>query len=301
MDKVLREKELIDIANIVKNRIFVPHNQKKVTVFLCGADLTNAETARSKMAKLFSEYPRYELLYPEDLFDDLLAGPGQHSLLKLENILADSVDAIVLFPESPGSFAEIGAFSINENLAKKMVVLSNKKYEKKKSFINYGPYRLIKSSKSGKVVHINYDGLSNKEEKHKIYRKVNNYISDIRKEHPVTKDVANILEAENFILPCIYLIDKITNVMLYKLIEYATSQEKVLCEIATKSSLGRLVSKKYITRTNAGYQVTKLGATFVRNSFNGLHLDSTRIELLNYENRRNSSIQYDRMLIGTHL
>lgn len=301
MNKVLRENELKDIANIIKNKIFVQRNQKKTTVFLCGADLKDTETARSKMAKLFSEYPRYELLYPEDLFDDLLAGPGQHSLLKLENILADSVDAIVLFPESPGSFAEIGAFSNNENLSKKMVVLSNKKYQKNKSFINYGPYRLIKSSKSGKVVHINYDDLLNNEEKHKVYRKVNNYISNIKKEHPVAKNVANILEAENFILPCIYLIDNITNVMLYTLMEHATSHEKVFCEIATKSSLGRLTLKKYIARTNSGYHVTELGAVFVRNTFNGLYLDKVRVELLNYENRRNASIQYDRMLIGTHL
>ena len=72
--------------------------------------------------------------------------------LELENILADSVDCIVIFPESPGSFAEIGAFSNNEKLAKKMIVLSNKKYKYDKSFINYGPYRLIKRSKSGKVI-----------------------------------------------------------------------------------------------------------------------------------------------------
>ena len=89
--------------------------------------------------------------------------------------------------------------------------------------------------------------------------------------------------------------------MLYKLIEHATSQDKVLSEIATKSSLGRLISKKLITRTHSGYQVTTLGATFVRSTFNGLHLDSTRIELLNYENRGNSSIQYDRLMNGTHL
>lgn len=119
MSKTLSDSELESVAKVIKEKIFVPRNKKRVTVFLCGADIKNNTTARSKMASIFASYPRYELLYPEDLFDDLLAGQGQHSLLKLENILADSVDAIVLFPESPGSFAEIGAFSNNEKLAKK--------------------------------------------------------------------------------------------------------------------------------------------------------------------------------------
>ena len=252
------------------------------------------------MAAVFSHYPRYELLYPEDLFDDLLAGQGQHSLLKLENILADCVDAIVLFPESPGSFAEIGAFSNNEKLAQKIVVLSNKKYKSDKSFINYGPYRLIKSSGTGKVIHINYDHLLDTNESHRIYRNVNNHIIQIRKKHPVEKNVANILEAENFILPCVYLFDRINNSMLSKLIGYATNQDKVLCDIATKSSLGRLAFKKYISRTATGYQVTPSGAEYVRNTFDNIYLDKVRIEVLNAENRRNASVRYDRIISGVH-
>jgi len=206
MQKLLKDNELAEIAKIVKETIFIPRNQKKVAVFLCGADIKDEKTSRSKMADIFDDYPRYELLYPEDLFDDLLAGQGQHSLLKLENILADSVDAIVLFPESPGSFAELGAFSNNEDLARKMIVISNKKYKSNKSFINYGPNRLVKSSKTGKVLNINYEDLGDDVEKHKIYRRINDYITKIKKAHPVKKDVTNILEVENFILPCIYLI-----------------------------------------------------------------------------------------------
>ena len=234
-------------------------------------------------------------MYPEDLFDDLLAGQGQHSLLQLENILADSVDAIVLFPESPGSFAELGAFANNVNLARKMVVLSNKKFKSNKSFINYGPIRLVRSSKTGKVININYDDLDDALEKYKIYRKVNDYIAKIKKAHPVKKDVTNILEVENFILPCIYLIDEINNVTLYQLIEHATSHDKILCEIATKSSLSRLTASRLITRTPTGYKVTTTGAEHVRNTFKSQFLDKARVELLNSQNRRNSSVKYARV------
>ncbi|MDF9399950.1 retron St85 family effector protein [Vibrio sp. 1180_3] len=295
MDKILRESDLEDVAKIVKNLIFVPRSETKVTVFLCGGEVSDNTYARSKMAKVFQEYPRYELLYPEDLFDDLLAGHGQHSLLTLENILADSVDSIVIFPESPGSFAELGAFSNNEKLARKMIVVSNKKYKSNKSFINYGPYRLVKASKSGKVTHINYEHLVDKHEKFKIYRRINDYITGIRKLHPVAKDVANILEAEHFILPCIFLMDGVNNANLYKLMKFATERSDSLCEIATRSALGRLTQKQYIARTSTGYLVTALGSEYVSKTFKSTYLDQARVELINAENRSNSKVNYDRV------
>lgn len=243
-----------------------------------------------------SLYSKYELLYPEDIFDDLLAGPDQHSLLHLENILAVCVDAIVLFPESPGSFAEIGAFSNNPRLAQKLIVLSDKKYKSNKSFINYGPYRLIKESKTGAVIHLNYKDLDDVVLGKKLYKSINSKISIIKKDHPVQKDVTNILELEHFILPCIYLIDDSNFLTLTKLIGFATCEDPKFCEIAIKSSLGRLAVKRFISRTPDGYNVTPLGAHYVRNTFNNTALDKVRLEVLNAENRRNTSVDSVRML-----
>jgi hypothetical protein len=300
MQREILAKDQEQVSKIVKELIFVPRSESKVTVFLCGGELLNQKYARAKMARVFSQYQRYELLYPEDLFDDLLAGQGQHNLLKLENILAESVDSIVLFPESPGSFAELGAFSNNEKLAKKMVVVANKKFKNDKSFINYGPNRLVKSSKSGKVTHINYEHLTDKEEQHKIYRRINDFITNIRKIHPVIKNAANILEAEHFILPCIYLMDNVSNKTLYNLMKLATDQDDLMCEIATRSALGRLAHKNFITKNSSGYQVTNIGSDYVRKTFESTNLDRARVELLNAENRRNSSVNYDRVKRGAH-
>lgn len=300
MSYALTENELRIIAKKIKDDLFFPVHQSKTTIFLCGADIKNKETARARMAGILDINPRFHLLYPEDIFDDLLAGQGQYSLLELENILADSVDCIVIFPESPGSFAEIGAFSINEKLAKKMIVLSNRKYRNDKSFINYGPYRLIKRSKSGKVININYDDLSHPINKINIYRNVNSHISQIKKNNPVEKNIANLLEAENFILPCIYLFEYIDTLILNKLMKFATNQIDSLCEIATKSTIGTLTQKHYISRTNKGLVVTKQGIEYVRNNFDDHSLDAIRIELLNSENRRNSRVSRDRInLAGT--
>ena len=188
MIKQLRDYEIEIVATVIRDRIFVPSYSRDTKIFLCGADLGNSKTGRHKLAKLFEEYPRYKLLYPEDLFDDLMAGQGQQSLLVLENILADSVDSIVLLPESPGSFAELGAFASNSRLANKIVFVGQKKYAKKKSFINYGPVRLIKASDTGKVLNIAYDDLRSGEKRKKIYKRINDAITVIKKKYPVKKE-----------------------------------------------------------------------------------------------------------------
>ncbi|MFM5033542.1 retron St85 family effector protein [Aeromonas media] len=295
MYRKLASEQLKVVSKIIKDFIFIPLNSKKVTVFLCGADINDSSTARAKMAAIFSTVPRYDLIYPEDIFDDLLAGQGQYSLLTLENILAESVDAIVLFPESPGSLTELGAFSNNAQLAAKTIVLSDKKFEKKKSFINYGPYRLIKESGTGKVFHIKYDDLNHDTEKTAIYKKVNDQITRIRSSHVVLKNEANILEVESFILPCIYLIENIDKVMLLELLKHATMQKEELCDIAIKSALSRLTHKNFISRSDGLLSVTNDGINFVRDKFSNIYLDKARVEILNVENRRNSTVCYDRV------
>lgn len=287
--------ELEEIAKIIKDRVYRPRAKSKVSIFLCGADKNDSSTARYQAAKLFEGHPKYEILYPEDLFDDLLAGQGKYSLLEMENTLANSVEVILILPESPGSYAELGAFANNQNLAKKIICLSQEKFKLKKSFLNYGPYRLIKKSKTGKVFHINYDHLKNGFAKQKIYRNITDRITKIRKEHPVPKDVANILETENFVLPCIYLMNQVSNFQLYLLMKYATNYKDILCEIAVKSSLTRLVEQRLITRVPEGYSMTPAGSAHVRNNFKDKDLDKARLEIMNCENRRNAKIRYDRI------
>lgn len=296
----MTQEHLSIISKIVEEKIYVPEIQKKVTVFLCGADKNDASTGRYMMANMLSKHPRFEVHYPEDLFDDLLVGKNQHSLLSLENILAESVDVIVLFPESPGSFAELGAFANNPTLAQKLICLPQKKYKNKKSFINYGPNRLIKESRTGKVIDINYNDFGTPDEAEKLYKRVNAEIAKIKKKHPVNKNVGNILEAEYFLLPCIYLVEKIDNVSLYGILKAATQKDKSLCEIATKCALSRLVGQRLITRTLDGYTITSEGGALVRKKFDNKNLDRVRLEIMNYEMRRNSNMTRDR-LIAAHL
>lgn len=298
MEKTFSASQLVDIANVIKERIYVPVFAKQRTIFLCGADIKDKTQGRFKMASLLKENQsriQYELLYPESLFDDLLAGQGQHSLLALENILASSVDAIVLLPESPGSFAELGAFSSNPKLVNKLICIANQRYKNKRSFLNYGPNRLIKSSDTGKVINLDYDKLTCPKDSAKIFRLISDSITKIQKQNPVKKNVTNILEAENFILPCIYLIENIDFRNLRTLLKIATNQDDVMSEIATRSALTRLQYKRMIMKTTIGYDMTKSGESHVRSKFTSHRLDLVRIEIMNFQYRGKSGIHYDRM------
>ncbi|UVW29857.1 retron St85 family effector protein [Massilia sp. H6] len=298
MIKKLSMPEILMVAKVVEEKIYSPSKTRKVAIFLCGADINDKSKARSKLADILAEKKRYEVFYPEDIFDDLLVGPG-HSLLTLESILADSVDAIVIFPESPGSLAEMGAFSNDERLRDKLICFANKKYQKNKSFINYGPLRLIKSSRSGTLAHVNYDDLDDSIEAAKIYDTFVDGIAKIKKFNPTRRHIGNILEAENFLLPCIYLVNNIDNVSMYKILEETTKLDAKFCEIATRSALGRLMAKRFITRNLTGYSITMLGTDHVRGSFGHRQLDAARVEILNFEQRSNSAIKCDRMRLRT--
>lgn len=59
-----------------------------------------------------------------------------------ERTIANSVDSLLVFPESPGSFAELGYFSAHPDIAKKMLVAVKVRHQAN-SFITLGPIHSI--------------------------------------------------------------------------------------------------------------------------------------------------------------
>ncbi|PXO17945.1 UDP-3-O-(3-hydroxymyristoyl)glucosamine N-acyltransferase [Salmonella enterica] len=96
------KKSIDTIRNIIINGI----NDTKKVIFICGKDKSDKESYRFKISQLLEHNTNYQLAYPEDLFEDLLEGQANNSLLSLEQQLAEAVDLIIIIPESPGSFAK---------------------------------------------------------------------------------------------------------------------------------------------------------------------------------------------------
>jgi hypothetical protein len=59
-----------------------------------------------------------------------------------EDLIAQIVDSVLLFPESPGSFAELGFFAAKPEICKKTLVATKQEYQGQ-SFINLGPIPIV--------------------------------------------------------------------------------------------------------------------------------------------------------------
>jgi hypothetical protein len=70
--------------------------------------------------------------------------PSQASIALSELQLVDTVDAIIIVPDSPGSFAELGAWTIRDDLCPKTLVLANADYKDKISFIRDGVFPMAR-------------------------------------------------------------------------------------------------------------------------------------------------------------
>ena len=93
------------LAQRIHDEVYKRLNDNSIAIFLCGAGSESTGSVRAKIEQALTglrswDQYRYDIFYPEDLFDELLSGPEHHDLISLENILADSVDAVVIAIES---------------------------------------------------------------------------------------------------------------------------------------------------------------------------------------------------------
>lgn len=72
---------------------------------------------------------------------------ASRDLAVIEETIATTVDSLLLFPESPGSFAELGFFSANEAISQKMLVAIAHEHQGD-SFIILGPVKKINANSS---------------------------------------------------------------------------------------------------------------------------------------------------------
>lgn len=279
------------LAHKIKTEIYEPVIGFKRSVFLCGADVHQPGKLRSQIAetlihKWYAHY--FDLIFPEVIFDDLLYSSNSKDLLSLENLLADSVDAVVIIPESPGSFTELGAFVNSEKLRKRVVCVLDRRYKKDKSFINRGPLKLIKESHRERVLFINPDNVETEVDKLRTVL----FSMDRPKDRGIVK--INLLQIENFVLPAIYLLEPVSRDTLVKLVEYASNDVENGYPI-TVTALTSLSKQRHVELTGSGYKLTKLGIeSYIRIRKQGSRsktqpktnlLDKIRLDILNYSLR----------------
>ncbi len=128
--------------------------KRPTQIFLCGGDiLTSDVLASPKSARhAFCNYLRKttapllaDIVLAEVIVEDREQDEhGFKDLLELERLVAEIVGVVLLFVESPGSYAELGAFTENPTILRRLVVVIDNSFrENTRSFIYRGPLKRL--------------------------------------------------------------------------------------------------------------------------------------------------------------
>jgi len=99
----------------------------------------------------------YEFFMAEWVFQ-LLAKSDNRNLLEVEAGLSDYCDCLLIVLESESTYAELGAFAIQDKLAENMLVVNDRGFEREESFISMGPIdRVDRLSRFGPTIYVDPD------------------------------------------------------------------------------------------------------------------------------------------------
>lgn len=233
---------ILQIASRLRNHFLGSASSTDISIFLCGgASGAEQEVRRILGADLVSvKSPyRYSVFYPEDMFVELILGHQKLDLLKLENLLARSVSAVVILLQSPGTIAELGAFSNHEQLKNKLVVVVEPRYKKSQSFIGTGPIRHLTKETTSRVLFLemcksNMDELS---------KRVAESVRAVSGTHPPMRDLRNPIASYEFYLALLYVLDRIPRWAFSVIAQELESGDPDSAKIAAEAVANGLINK----------------------------------------------------------
>lgn len=129
----------------------------QLKIFIAGPFISKAWSAKtlakqSDSAKLrisLIEYIERELHHKATLGEHRgVAEMAVKSFDKLATVvlseiaMVEDADSVIMLPCSPGSFCELGAWSARDDISRKMLILADKRYEKEKSYLKLGVFKL---------------------------------------------------------------------------------------------------------------------------------------------------------------
>lgn len=131
-------------------------------VFLCGGELSDVgntsppKSLRDAFRKI-SDNPALKgkhLITAEDVNVFYLSRAAYRDLLLFETDLAQVCELIILFPESEGSVAELGAFSVIDEISEKLLVVTRDRKFSESSFVRLGPLASIQNKFGARAVYV---------------------------------------------------------------------------------------------------------------------------------------------------
>jgi len=283
-----------DIAQTINKHIYPALIGWQLNVFLIGSAQDVPNSLRDYLRKKLLEvwyYPKLEIFYPEELFDELFQGRNEIDLLHLENLLALSVHAIVIVLESAGSIAELGAFANHEALKNRLVVVVDQKYKKKKSFIMLGPVKMLRKKTDSNVIYCDFENIS-EDSLNKLREKVNGSIRKIAKQVTPDNSIKNLIYAQFFLLAAVYVMQPITKANIIQMIRSISKEAEDTVMAIVNSSLNILLRNKELLLRSGQYELSKEGLRRIqgilkyKQRLTNVMLDKLRVTVLNHTMRK---------------
>lgn len=129
-------------------------------IFLCGGKMKPKSALNVSIRDAFLKIPDNpavqgrQMMLAEKVNAFHLSRPAYPDLLRFEVDFAQICELILLFSESQGSIAELGAFSMHPELASKLLVVVRDYHVKDDSFIKLGPLRHLQITYGDRAVFI---------------------------------------------------------------------------------------------------------------------------------------------------
>lgn len=282
-----------EISKSVNENVFSKLGKRSLTVFLVGAGQENPSSIREPVRKELEskKYIKwFDVYYPEELFEELILSGTQFDLLSLENFLAKNVHTVAIILESEGAIAELGAFANHKDLNDRLVVIIDKKYRKKKSFIMLGPVRYLRNKTKSIVIF--HDFINPKIDK--LGEQIRNAVRKISKGVNIDYSVKNPIAAQHFLLAAIYVTEPVKMDILTSMINSIIKRRTSKNIIIAKSSLNILLRSSEVILQDGEYMLTRVGFNrlmqtlkFEPEGYNILNLlDKLRVKVLNQTLRK---------------
>ncbi|MCB1105999.1 MAG: retron St85 family effector protein [Cephaloticoccus sp.] len=254
--------KILDVARELRDFFVYQETQEtEFAIFLCGGATTNKSMIRHEVrARIEAKRSKYtyRVQYPEDLFIEIMLGHQRESLLELENLLADSVSAVAIITESPGTLVELGAFSNHNSLCRKLIVILDDKYRTDRSFVNMGPVRRLKKSPPSKVI---YESLKASSAQ-RIADQICEGARAIAAELPVSRELNNPITAARFYLALIYIFDPISLQDVLRIAE-ALSEGDIAISNVAQMVITKQIGDGLVTNSPKGLSTTRAAKTYL--------------------------------------
>lgn len=264
----------------IYDTIYKSSDNQYIDIFLCGGVSTKEKrSVRDSLRVRMEKNKKLRILYPEDLFNELMNIDRNYDLLSLEYFLAQNCDFIGIVCESPGSLVELGAFANHSEIKARVIAMIEKKRKRDKSFIMLGPIKTIKKTNKDNVLYYSPQGVN--ELSKELISQINRLYN--KGDYKKSKSINNIIGIHYFIPMVLYFhhsveVDTMLDGLRYLLKEHCkveVSDDNMLFRPALKL----LYKEKRIIRDGKVYRLTDMGYKYMRKVLSNTNLENrTRLQ-----------------------